>query len=88
MTRVSLESVVLAFDRGASAEEIVESFPALDLPMVYATLAYVLVDRANIDDYLLRRREDLERLRAEAEKRFPSDALRTKLLARRQGAER
>ncbi len=79
---------MLAFDRGASAEEIVESFPALDLPMVYATLAYVLVDRADVDDYLLRRREELERLRAEAEKRFPSDALRTKLLARRQGAER
>lgn len=50
-TRVSLESVVTAFDSGASAEEIVESFPNLDLVTVYGTLAFVLTSRSAVDEY-------------------------------------
>jgi uncharacterized protein (DUF433 family) len=84
-TKVSLESVVLAFDRGASAEEIVESFPTLDLGAVYGTLAYVLADRSAVDAYLATRRDCLEELRADAERRFPARDLRARLLSRRQG---
>ena len=82
-TRVSLESVVASFDRGASAEEIVESFPSLDLATVYGTLAYVLTERSAVDEYLSRRKEELEELRAEAERRFPAAELRARLLSRR-----
>lgn len=85
-TRVSLESVVVAFDRGASAEEIVESFPSLDLATVYATLAYVLTERASVDAYLESRRELVDELRSEAEKKFPAVGLRARLLSRRQGS--
>lgn len=84
-TRVSLESVVVAFDRGASAEEIVESFPSLDLATVYATLAYVLTERPSVDAYLAARRELIDEMRADAEKRFPAVGLRARLLSRRQG---
>lgn len=83
-TRVSLESVVVAFDRGASAEEIVESFPSLDLATVYATLAYVLNERASVNAYLESQRERVDELRADAERRFPSVGLRARLLSRRQ----
>lgn len=85
-TRVSLESVVSAFDRGSSAEEIVESFPKLDLATVYATLAYVLTNRQRVDEYLLRRKESIQELQAEAEQRFPSTGLRARLLARRRSS--
>lgn len=85
-TRVSLESVVTAFDRGASAEEIVESFPTLDLATVYATLAFILTYRDRVDDYLSQRADDVTRLREEVERRFPVTGLRARLLARRQGA--
>jgi uncharacterized protein (DUF433 family) len=51
-TRVSLESVVTAFDLGASAEEIGESFPSLDLAAIYAALAYVLSHRDSVDAYV------------------------------------
>jgi uncharacterized protein (DUF433 family) len=82
-TRVSLESVVLAFDRGASAEEIVDSFTTLDLASVYATLAYVLTHRAFVDEYLAQRRQQVGAEQAEAERRFPAEGLRARLLARR-----
>ena len=75
-TRVSLESVVIAFDRGVSAEEIVDSFPTLDLAAVYATPAFVLSNLPVVGDYLSRRQAAVEVLRAEAERRFPSTGLR------------
>jgi uncharacterized protein (DUF433 family) len=84
-TRVSLESVVVSFDRGASAEEIVESFPSLDLATVYGTLAYVLTERASVDAYLESRRELVDELRADAERKFPAAELRARLRSRRQG---
>lgn len=84
-TRVSLESVVIAFDRGASAEEIAESFPSVELATVYATLAYVLTERDRVDQYLSQRKTSVDELRAEAERRFPADGLRARLLSRRRG---
>jgi uncharacterized protein (DUF433 family) len=85
-TRVSLESVVVAFDNGATAEEIVDSFPNLDLATVYATLAFVLSNRGTIDEYLSRRREQVEQMRAAAAQRFPSQGLRQRLLSRRRSS--
>lgn len=55
-TRVSLESVATAFDRGVSAEEIVESYPVLELADVYGVLTYVLHNRVEVDAYVARRR--------------------------------
>ena len=81
--RVSLESVVLAFDRGASAEEIVDGFPTLELADVYTTLAYVLTHRDRVNQYLTERRDELEEHRVEAERSFPFSGMRARLLARR-----
>ena len=85
-TRVSLESIVYAFDRGASPEEIIDSYPTLSLATTYAVLAYVLQNRGDVDQYLTRRRADAEKLRGEIERRFPQDGLRERLLARRGAA--
>ena len=50
---VSLDSVVLAFLQGLSAETIVrECFPILTLEQVYGSIAYYLAHRAEIDSYL------------------------------------
>lgn len=51
-TRVSLDSVVSAYLAGLSAEQIIESFPALSLADVYATIGYYLHHRAEVDEYL------------------------------------
>ena len=40
--RVALDTVVFAFQEGATAEEIAERFPAVSLGAVYAAIAFYL----------------------------------------------
>ena len=84
-SRVTLESIVSLFDGGATAEEIVQSFPTLGLPDVYATLDFVLRRRESVDAYLERRRGEDEESSKEVERRSPQGELRRRLEARRQG---
>ncbi|MEA5421055.1 DUF433 domain-containing protein [Spirulina sp. CCNP1310] len=51
-TRISLDSIVYAFQKGMSPESIVQSFPLLTLEQVYGAIAFYLADRAEIDAYL------------------------------------
>lgn len=50
--RVSLDSLVYAFRRGASPESIRRSFPVLTLEQVYGAIAYYLAYEREIDAYL------------------------------------
>jgi uncharacterized protein (DUF433 family) len=81
-TRVTLDVVVHAFDAGASPEEIVQSFPTLALPDVYATIAFVLRHRAEVDGYLAQQATEAEVIRRKIEERFPTAELRQRLRAR------
>ena len=84
-TRVMLDTVVAAFRDGATAEEIVQQYPALPLAKVYAVLGHVLRHEAEVQEYLQgRERRGLE-VRAESERRHPPAGLRERLLARRSG---
>src|SRR5208282_6338724 len=51
-TRVSLDSIVYAFLRGASPESIAQSFPVLTLEEVYGAITFYLGHQAEIDAYL------------------------------------
>ena len=52
-TRVSLDSVVLAFLQGLSPETIAgECFPTLTLEQTYGAIVYYLAHRQEIDVYL------------------------------------
>ena len=51
-TRVSLDSIVYAFRRGASPETIRSSFPVLTLEQVYGALTFYLAKHQEIDNYL------------------------------------
>jgi uncharacterized protein (DUF433 family) len=63
-TRVSLDSVILAFLGGLSAEAIVtECFPALTLEQVYGAITYYLAHRTEIDAYLQQADAEFEALR-------------------------
>ena len=53
-THVLLEVVVQAFQSGATPETIVQSYDTLNLPDVYAVLAYCLMHREEIDEYMRR----------------------------------
>ena len=82
-SRVSLDSVVYAFDEGASAEEIVWRFPTLDLVQVYSVISYYLQNQAEIHSYLANRRVRRAELKRQIENRFSPQGIREKLLARR-----
>lgn len=63
-TRVSLDSIVLAFLDGLSPETIVtECFPVLTLEQVYGTITYYLAHRADIDHYLQQADAEFDALR-------------------------
>jgi uncharacterized protein (DUF433 family) len=50
--RVSLDSLVYAFRRGASPETIRRSFPVLTLEQVYGAITFYLAHEQEIDAYL------------------------------------
>jgi uncharacterized protein (DUF433 family) len=82
-TRVLLDVVVLAYRNGASAEQITEQYPPLDIADVYAAIAFYLRHAAAVDAYLEGRRREAAQLRAEIEAKFNPRGLRERLLARR-----
>ena len=82
-SRVPLDTVVYAFNQGASPEEIVLSYPSLNLSDVYTVVGYYMHNRAEVDDYIRKREADGARIRAANEERFPQEGIRARLLARR-----
>jgi uncharacterized protein (DUF433 family) len=51
-SRVLLELVIHAFQRGQTPESIVQSYDTLSLPDVYAVVSYYLANPGPIDEYL------------------------------------
>lgn len=86
-TRVPLDTVVYAFNQGASPEEIVMSYPTLELGDVYAVVNYYLHNRVAVDAYLRQREAEAARIKDDNEQRFPPAGIRARLLARRQQHE-
>lgn len=83
-TRVTLDTIVTAFQAGASAEEIALRYPSLELADVYAAISYYLQHQAEVEVYLQQRSEYAARVRAENESRYPdASQIRQRLLARR-----
>ena len=66
-SRVLLELVIHAFQRGMTPEGIVQSFDTLSLPDVYAVVSYYLANPASIDDYLRQSEEHTEAVRGKIE---------------------
>jgi len=82
-TRVTLDTLVAAFEAGATPEEIVQQYPTVELADVYMVIAYYLRQRTKLDDYLARRDQSARRIRDENERRFDPSGVRNRLLARR-----
>jgi uncharacterized protein (DUF433 family) len=83
-TRVSLDSVIYAFDEGATPEEIVQQYPTLNLADTYSVISYHLQNRAEVEEYLEKRGVQRQELKNELEARFNPHGLRERLLARKQ----
>src|SRR5438094_981822 len=85
-TRVTLDTVIGAYQDGAAPEEIVLSYDSLELADVHAVIAYYLRNRQAVEAYLGRRQRDAEAVRRENEQRWPARDIRERLLARRSEA--
>jgi uncharacterized protein (DUF433 family) len=70
-TRVSLDSIVYAFLRGAAPESVAQSFPVLKLEEIYGAITYYLSHRAEVDSYLRQHDREFEVLRAQAREANP-----------------
>ena len=86
-TRVTLDTIVAAFENGATAEEIAQQYPSVGLADVYAVIAYYLHHRPEIRSYLHQRAQHSARVREENERRFDPSGVRDRLLARRRYSE-
>jgi uncharacterized protein (DUF433 family) len=82
-TRVSLDSVIYAFDEGATPEEIIQQYPTLNLADTYSVISYYLQNRAEVEKYLEQRKVQRQDLKKALEARFNPHGLRERLLARR-----
>jgi len=83
-TRVTLDTVLAAFQEGATAETIAQQYPSISLADVYQVIGYYLRHSADLEPYLKRRRQEMCETRKANEARWPPEGLRDRLMARRQ----
>ena len=90
-SRVSLDSIVHHFKLGATAEQIVQSFPSLSLGDVYSSIAYYLTHRQEIETYLEQQNVAADNLQNQLESNPDYQAqiaeLRSRILGRWTGAQ-
>ena len=82
-TRVSLDSVVAAYNSGSSAEEIVCQFPSLSLGEVHAAISFYLLNKDLVDDYVREGDAVGDRFQQEVESNLRISEVRERVLARR-----
>ena len=66
-SRVSLDSIVHHFKLGATAEQIVQSFPSLSLGDVYSSIAYYLTHRQEMEVYLEQQKVEADNIQSQLE---------------------
>ena len=86
-TRVTLDTLLIAFKDGATAEEIAQQYPSVTLADVYSVIGYYLHRQSEIDAYLAARQYDAEQVRSANETRFASAGIRERLMARQRRSE-
>jgi uncharacterized protein (DUF433 family) len=82
-TRVTLDTIIAAFNRGESPEAIVEEYPTVALENVFSVIAFYLRRRAEVDNYLAARKLHREENRRLSQERWPQDGIRDRLHRRR-----
>jgi len=81
-TRVTLDTVVAAFNQGATPEEIVFQYPSLQLADVYAAISYYLRHQQDVEVYLKQRQQRSREIRRQNEAKFDPQGVRERLMAR------
>ena len=82
-SRVTLDTLVAAFKRGATAEQIQDSFPSLSLRQIYGVISYYLDHEDEVNGYLGERQAEAEAIRLQIESRPQYKEFREKIRRRR-----
>jgi uncharacterized protein (DUF433 family) len=82
-TRVTLDSILLAFNEGATPEEIALPYPSVPLADIYHLIGYCLRHPAEMEEYFGRHQRESLEVRQQNEARWRPDGVRQRLLARR-----
>ena len=89
-TRLPLDTILHHYKQGASAEEIVNRFPAASLAQVHAILAYYLTHQTKLDAYLQEQDEAAEAFQRqlEADPQYQANRVAFRERLRQRGATR
>ncbi len=86
-TRISLDSVVYAYNQGMNAAEIQYGYDTLSLAEVHAAIAYYLHNKSEVDEYLAVQEIKQVEIRKRIERDFPPKITREMLLKRKNGED-
>lgn len=70
-TRISLDSIVYAFRRGAAPEGIQRSFPLLSLEQIYGAITFYLAHQAELNAFLKQGEAEFEQIRQKTRQANP-----------------
>lgn len=86
-TRVTLDTIVIAYQQGEPPEIIADQYPTVPLADIYAVINYYLRHRREVDRYLAGRGRQAVEIRLRWEAISPTDDIRQTLAARRAATE-
>lgn len=86
-TRVLLDLIVEAYQRGETPEHIIQMYTTLTLDQVYLAIGYYLRHREGVDAYIHQMDDEAKALRHEWEAKHPPKITRAELLARLQAKQ-
>lgn len=81
-SRVKFDTIVRQFKLGATAEQIQEDFPSLNLYEVYSALAFYLEHTDFVEDYLRNQKAEAEKTINFIEENLPTAELRASIRSR------
>ena len=81
-TRVTLDTVVAAYRKGDTPEQIAQDYPSLQAADIYAVITYCLRHQGEVAAYLQQRERQADAVRQKFRELFPSTGLRERLQSR------
>jgi len=81
--RIGLRHIVDLYNEGYSPEMLLDHFPTLTLALIHKAIAFYLDNQAEIDAYIERCRQEIQRLEAEPRKGPDHAELRRRMEAKR-----
>ena len=82
-TRVTLDTIIGAYNRGDTPEEIFEGFPSISMADIHSVIAYYLRHQEDVDRYLAENDREAEEQRRLYEAEYGKQPTRAELEGRR-----